>query len=317
MKFFKYLSIFVLAGFCFSPVEAQMSNNPPEVGEKIRAMGAKLNRDIIVGTSKLYAPLLKKMPRNGVRVIKDQAYGSHERHKLDVYQPSNSAGAVPVVVYIHGGGFIRGDKKGAANIGTYFARNGLVSIAANYRLAPKNKWPSGAEDIARMIKWIKSEGVRFGINSKKIFLMGSSAGAAHVAGYVFFEEYQIKDDGVAGAILSSMPSFDLTKKLTAEGGLSHPGERGYFGADVSKYASISPASAIKGRRVPLYIGYAELDMPMVHNQVMMLINAVYERDKMLPAVKQVIGHNHISIIRHINTKDQSYGPDLVDFIKSN
>ena len=60
----------ILINFCarrrFSPVEAQMSNNPPEVGEKIRnAMGAKLNRDIIVGTSKLYAPLLKKMQGTG------------------------------------------------------------------------------------------------------------------------------------------------------------------------------------------------------------------------------------------------------------
>ena len=166
---------------------------------------------------------------------------------------SRNSKAVPVIVYVHGGGSVRGDKKGAANIGTYFARNGLVSIAANYRLAPKNKWPSGAKDIASMIKWIKSEGVRFGINANKIFLMGSSAGAAHVAGYVFFEEYQIKDDGVAGAILSSIPSFDLTKKLTSKGVLSHPGERGYFGADVSKYASISPPVPLKAGKFPFIL----------------------------------------------------------------
>ena len=316
MKLIKILSIFSLVAFLATPTTAQMSANPPEVGAKIRAMGAKLNRKIVVSTFKLYGPLLKKMPRDGVKVSKDQSYGSHERHRLDVFQPVKSAGLAPVVIFLHGGGFTRGDKKGYSNIGLYFARHGVVGITANYRLAPKVKWPSGAEDIASMIKWVKANGAKFGINANKIFLMGSSAGAGHVASYVFFEQHQIKDDGVAGAIISSLPTFDLTKKVTPKGVPGHPGERAYFGADGSKYASMSPASTVGGRKIPLQISYAELDMPMIQSQVKMLIDAVYKRDKMLPAIKQVIGHNHISIVAHFNTKDESFGPDLLEFVKT-
>jgi acetyl esterase len=308
MILFKFLSAFVLAALIATPTTAQMSANPPEVGAKIRAMGAKLNRDIVIGTNKLYGPLLKKMKRDGVKVTKDQVYGPHERHRIDVYQPSTSAGLKPIVLFLHGGGFVRGDKKGFANIGTYFARHGVLGITANYRLAPEVKWPAGAEDISGMIKWIKANGAKFGGDAKRIFLMGSSAGAGHLASYVFFEAHQVKNDGVAGAILVSGPTYELT-----------PGKRNqfpYFGEDAAKYPAMSSIKNIGGRKIPLFIAFAELDMPPIQKQNMLLIDALYKRDKMLPTVKQLIGHNHISITRHFNTKDQSLGPDLLEFIKT-
>ncbi len=307
MKILKLLSIAALVLFLVSPTQAQMSANPPEIAKKIREMGPKLNRDIVIGTNKLYEPLMKNMPRDGVKVTKNQSYGPHKRHKLDIYQPIKSAGAAPIVIYLHGGGFVRGDKKGFANIGTYFARHDVLGITANYRLAPEVKWPAGAEDISGMIKWVKANGAKYGGDAGKIFLMGSSAGAGHLASYVFFEKHQVKNDGVAGAILVSGPTYELT-----------PGRRNhvpYFGEDTSKYPAMSSIKEIDGRKISLFIAYAELDMPSIHKQNMLLINALYKRDKMLPTVKQLIGHNHISISRHINTKDESLGPDLLEFIK--
>ena len=309
MILFKFLSVFVLAALIATPTTAQMSANPPEVGAKIREMGAKLNRDIIIGTVKLYGPLQKKMKRDGVEVTKDQVYGPHERHRIDVYQPSTSAGLKPIILFLHGGGFVRGDKKGYANIGIYFARHGVLGLTANYRLAPKVKWPAGAEDISNMIEWIKANGAKFGGDKNKIFLMGSSAGAGHLASYVFFEKHQVKNDGVAGAILVSGPTYELTIK-------PGKGHFAYFGKDRSNYSEMSSIRNINGRKIPLFIAYAELDMPPIQKQNLLLINALFKRDKMLPTVKQVIGHNHISITRHFNTKDESLGPDLLEFIKT-
>jgi acetyl esterase len=308
MKFIKLFSLFALATLYITPTQAQMSANPPEIGQKIREMGPKLNRKIVMGTNKLYGPLMKKMARDGVKITKNQSYGTHERHKLDIYQSLNSSGPVPIVLFLHGGGFVRGDKKGFANIGTYFARHGVLGITANYRLAPEVKWPAGAEDISGMIKWIKANGAKFGGNAKRVFLMGSSAGAGHLASYVFFEAHQVKNDGVTGAILVSGPTYELT-----------PGKRNhfpYFGEDSAKYPAMSSIKNIDGRKIPLFIAYAELDMPPIQKQNMLLIDALYKRDKMLPTVKQLIGHNHISITRHFNTKDESLGPDLLEFIKT-
>ena len=315
MKFLKFILFSWGCLFFMNPVNAQMSANPPEVGKKIRAMGTDFNRKVIGTTMKIYGPLLAKAPKDGVTVSLNQSYGPHERNVLDIYQPKSKSGSLPIVIFFHGGGFVRGDKKTQGNLGTYFARNNVVGMMANYRLAPKSKWPSGPEDIATAIKWVKQNGTKFGGDHRKIFLMGGSAGTGHVGSYVFFEKYHVRDDGVKGAILVSGPSYDLSTKVTPKGVLGHPGERAYFGADASKYSSMSAINNIEGRKIPVFIAYAELDMPMIQNQNLLLINALYKRDKLLPTVKQVLGHNHMSILKHINTKDESLGPDLLEFIK--
>lgn len=293
-----------------APAMAQMSANPPEVGKTIRELGPRLDREVIQTTARLYRPLLEKAPRDGVSVAEDLEYGPHERHRLNVYRPmAKSATPSPILVFLHGGGFVRGDKRGFANIGIYFARHGVVGITINYRLAPMVKWPAGAQDIGRVLTWIRTNPAKHGGNTDKIFLMGSSAGAGHVASYVFFEDHQPNTpDGVAGTILVSGPTFDTTYL----GSRSSP----YFGTDRSKYPEMSSIENIDGRKIPVFIAFAELDMPPIHRQNHALINALYKRDNMLPTVKQVMGHNHISIVRHINTKDESLGPDLLEFIRT-
>jgi len=316
-RYLKFFSLLALIAILSPSANAQMSANPPEVGEKIKAMGARLTRDIVITTYKLYTPLLATAPQDGVKITLDQTYGPDARNRLDLYQPkARVKRGSPIVVYLHGGGYVRGDKKRQDNIGTWFARQGVIGIMANYRFAPKNTWPSGAEDIVSMIKWIKANARRIGGNAQKIFLMGVSAGAGHVASYVFFERFHINNDGVAGAILLSGPSYDLSLNLDRDGKkLSHSGELAYFGADLSKHEDMSSIRNVYGRKIPVFIAYAEFDMPLIQRQNMVLIEALYKRDKMLPTVKQVIGHNHISITRHFNTKDQSLGPDLLEFIR--
>ena len=121
---------------------AQMSANPPEVGEHIRALGNQLTPEVVAATNQVYAPLLKGAPKGGVVVTKDQAYGMDERQRLDVYQPEKKYYIpTPILVFVHGGGFVRGDKKEFGNVGAYFARRGVLCITMNYRFAPKNKWP--------------------------------------------------------------------------------------------------------------------------------------------------------------------------------
>ena len=323
MNFTKFLSIFLVTALFAAlvpiadPASGQMSANPPEIGAKIRAMGAKLNRDVIVSTVNLYSPLLRDAPTEAVKITPDQPFGSHERHRLDVYQPvAQSSELAPIVVFLHGGGFVRGDKSQSRNIGAYFARHGIVSIIANYRLAPNGKWPSGAEDIAAIIKWIKSKSAKFGGDGSKIFLMGNSAGTSHVATYVFLERFQVENDGVVGAILVSGPTFDLSLNVTPSGELGHPGERSYFGADSSRYDDMSVINNVGGRKIPLFIAYAELDPPLIQRQNKILIDAIRNRDNLMPTIKQVADHNHISIVLHFNTKDESLGPDLLEFINS-
>jgi len=310
LKKILFMVFFSLIAFAVTSSMAQMSANPPNVAEKIREMGNKLNPTVIQGTIKLYMPLLAQSSKEGVKVTNDEKYGPHERHRLDVYAPEKKpANPFPILVFVHGGGFVRGDKRNAANIGYYFARHGILAITINYRFAPEIQWPEGAKDIAGVLKWIHQNGERYGGDKNRIFLMGASAGASHVSTYVFFEDFQIENDGVAGSILFSVGTAD-TNRLA-------PFHMAYFGKDKSKHPSMSVINNIDGRKIPVFVLFAELDMPQYHYQNNALINALYKRDKAMPTIKLLIGHNHISETMHINTKDESVGPDILEFIKVN
>lgn len=97
----------------------------------------------------------------------------------------NNENLAPVVIFVHGGGWKRGDKKWwfdcYGNIGRSFAKEGFVSVVPNYRLAPIHKHPAQAHDIGLAIKWVYENIHIFGGNNQKIFLCGHSAGAHIVA----------------------------------------------------------------------------------------------------------------------------------------
>jgi acetyl esterase len=190
-------------GMLCAAAQAQMSNVPPEVAAKIAAMGPVFNPDVLKATAELYKPLVKAPPYDGVTIVKDVAYGGDDRNKLDIYQREKSKGAA-VLIFIRGGGFVGGSKDGYANLGGYFATHGIVTVVANYRLAPANPWPAGAEDAGKVAAWAKSNAAQYGGSGKRVFLFGQSAGATHVADYTFNETLHPKSGtGLAGAILVS------------------------------------------------------------------------------------------------------------------
>jgi acetyl esterase len=138
--------------------QAQVSRLPMEVQEVLATVGPKWGAAIgknIEATAAAFRPLLRAAATDGVIVARNLAYGEDARQILDVYQPIWRAGA-PVVIFIHGGAYVRGDKDAYGemygNIPTWFARQGMLGLNATYRLAPAAKWPSGADDVRGMVK---------------------------------------------------------------------------------------------------------------------------------------------------------------------
>jgi acetyl esterase/lipase len=287
-----------------------MSANPPDVGQKIRSLGREITREMVQGTMQAYAPLHAAAPTDGVTVTKDVRYGEHERNVLDLYVPQKQTGAKPpIMVFAHGGGFVRGDKSEVANIGYYFARHGVVTIAMSYRLAPESKWPSGPQDVAQVVKWVKDNAAVHGGDTSRLFLAGNSAGAMHIAAYVFYKQYHVENDGVAGVILISSPAVNLSDHV-----LDPMRDAIYYGTDASNYADRSVINHLDESKLPVLLAVGELDLPLVDDQNRQLIDALYKRDNALPVFKTVLGHNHISIVEHIGTADESLGPDVIEFI---
>jgi acetyl esterase len=179
----------------------------------------------------------------------------------------------------------------------------------NYRFAPENTWPSGAEDIAGVLAWIKSNGAAMGGDPTKIIIAGNSAGAMHAADYAFHEELQLADDGVIGAILISTPTVDLEARE-----VDPKRDALYYGADGDRAAQ-SVVNALDGRKLPVLVAYAQNEPAVIIDQVRLLIAGLAARDGRLPLISAAAGHNHISIVEHIGTADETLAPDMLEFIQ--
>jgi acetyl esterase len=99
-------------------------------------------------------------------------------HTLDVYRPVHRGGqgALPVVLYVHGGGFRILSKDTHWLMAIAFARKGYVVFNINYRLAPEHPFPAAAEDACAALAWVVENAARFGGDPERIVLAGESAG---------------------------------------------------------------------------------------------------------------------------------------------
>ncbi len=104
------------------------------------------------------------------------------RQRLDLYLPANRAGArLPVIVFIHGGGWSQGDKSdGARNLMPFVRTGRYAGVSVGYRLTDTAQWPAQIHDCKAAIRWVRANAGRYGLDAERIGVWGKSAGA-HLA----------------------------------------------------------------------------------------------------------------------------------------
>jgi triacylglycerol lipase len=293
------------------PAAAQTSGMPAELQAKVAAIGPKIDPP---ATAKIYAPLQEKEPYKGIKVTRNVKFGADaERQALDVFvAEAPSATPRPVLIFVHGGGFVRGARRAPGspfydNIPVFAARNGMVGVNTTYRLAPKHPWPTGAEDVAAAVRWVNENIAAYGGDPQRVYLMGHSAGAVHVASYVAHPRFHgPKGAGLAGAILVS-GLYDLTARPAG------PNEKIYFGEDASKYAARSPLKGLVERRLPLLVVAAELD-PSIFREDAGILNDALCKAGRCPRYVMLAKHSHMSETYAINTRDTSLSGEILTFV---
>ena len=146
--------------------------------------------------------------------------GSNVDLKLDLYQPTGDLSTSrAAIVFVHGGGFTTGDKAGGSNaelLAKTFALRGYVTVSPNYRLhEKKNGVVSGDDQIESMldvkaaVRWVRANASLYGIDSDRIAIGGSSAGAAIANGVAYSDEKGEGDSGNPGfsSKVNSVMSF--------------------------------------------------------------------------------------------------------------
>ena len=161
---------------------------------------------VIEPTARLLVPGIQENASSILSTPKETlSYGAHPRQQLDVYSPKSpekfSRKPAPILIFIYGGGFLIGDKTLPevplvhANIGHFFTERGFITIIPDYRLLSHGaKFPSGGEDVAGVVEWVKKQ---YGYSPQDLFIMGNSAGGVHVATFMLSPLFKGVRDSVA------------------------------------------------------------------------------------------------------------------------
>ncbi len=274
----------------------------------IAALGNELSLPMIQSTNALFAPLVARPDES--HVLRDVAYGDHERHRLDLFLPEGEGDHRPIVVFVHGGGFVMGGKGEPGmpyygNIGAWAAANDMIGVTLNYRLAPGHAWPAGAEDVALAVAWLTENAVAHGGDPGCIVLVGQSAGATHVAGVV--ADPLLAAGRIAGAAMLS-GWYDVS--------ISDGGERieAYFGTDPALYQQRSPLAGLAATKIPCLFTVSEFDPADFQRQAGAVVAARLAVKGQWPAMHWLKGDNHISPVAQIGSDFDNIGPLLASFV---
>ncbi len=119
----------------------------------------------------------------GVKAHRDLVYveAGHERHKLDLYLPEKADGPLPLLIWVHGGGWQNGSKDGCPPLRGGYIERGYAVASINYRLSGHAEFPAQIEDCKAAIRWLRAHAQEYGLDAKRFGVWGSSAGGHLVA----------------------------------------------------------------------------------------------------------------------------------------
>ena len=198
---------------------------------------------------------------NSNATARDVPYGSDPLQQLDIYAPPKGSAPGPVILFAHGGGWKRGDKKQHGPKGAAYSSRGVLFISMNYRLAPNVVHPKQIQDIASAFAWVKTHAKEYGGDPNRIYVMGHSAGA-HLVDLLatndkYLEEKGLKLSDVKGCISLDTASLDLTQRATLPGPASKMVAdmiTTAFGTDPKVLTDASPLLQLhKGKAYPPFL----------------------------------------------------------------
>jgi acetyl esterase/lipase len=240
---------------------------------------------------------------------------------LDLYSPKGAT-TLPVVVYVHGGFWQKGDKGRVGELPQVFGKAGCVLASVNYRLSPAAKHPAHIEDIARAIVWLQQNAASYGGDPERMFLMGHSAGAhlVSLAGtdLARLEKLGVKTSALRGIIPMDSAAMDLREMVKNDPRTDSP-YRQAFGDKSADWADASPmAHAQEGGKLPPFfvaIAYG----PALENKrrdLQRFVAALRKAGTRVGLVDVSAFRSHESLMTEFGKADDPVAPRLVEFVRA-
>lgn len=248
-----------------------------------------------------------------------------ERQVLDIYAPDDAEN-LPVVFWIHGGGWQTGDKADVQIKPRVFAERGFVFVSTNYRLLPQVEMGEIIRDVARSLGWVHKNIAAHGGDPTRVFVMGHSAGA-QLAALICIDDRYLKAEGVPFEVLKGCvpvdgDTFDLPAIIMIAEfrqtihGLPLPefGHRVKFGNDPKKHIDFSAVTHVApDKGIPPFLILHVAGHPDTTAQALRLRNSL--RDARIPV--KVFGAQettHSKLNADLGLPDDAATRELFEFL---
>lgn len=256
-------------------------------------------------------------------VTRDIVYAANAveppRQSLNVYAPGDAKSA-PVVVFVHGGGWRRGDRADVGAQPRLFNEAGIILVSVDYRLSPKYIYPAHTDDVAAAVAWTKANIAKYGGDPNRIVVMGHSAGCQMAAQIAVdprpLAKVSSKPADVKGVIILDGSVMDIPDRIAKGGEKLAENCRRAFGPDPKVHADASPINHVQpGRQYPPFLLVYVKDGSLSHEQLKAFgrkLNDVGGKAQLA----FMEGKTHASLVADLGAANDTAGPQLVGFIQS-
>ena len=231
------------------------------------------------------------------------------RHRLDLYLPKGKRD-VPVMMFVHGGGFTVGIKDQYAFVGQVFASYGIATAVISYRLSPKTSYPGHVQDTARAFAWLRAHVGEYGGKADKIFISGHSAGATLVAMLgadpAYLHEVGESIDHIAGVI----PISGSFTQSSRSGMFDSP-----YSIDAQVVRNASAINHVAGTHPPFLILYGDRDLPRTGQDAEQMVTALKGAGNSAEA-HEIANHAHMDMINGVMSPSDAGLRYMLGFIRS-
>lgn len=227
----------------------------------------------------------------GVKALRDLAYveAGHERQKLDLYLPEKAEGPLPLIIWVHGGGWQNGSKDGCPPLRAGYVERGYAVASLNYRLSSHAVFPAQIEDCKAAIRWLRAHAREYALDPQRFGVWGASAGG-HLAALIgtcggvkeFDVGAHLDQSSRVQAVCDYFGPTDFTVFVTTPGYESHATdaspEAKLIGGPVlqnkARAARVNPISYVSKDDPSFLIMHGDKDPTVPINQSQMLFEAL-------------------------------------------
>lgn len=186
-------------------------------------------------------------------------YGIDPLQTIDVWRAQGVTGPAPLIVFVHGGGWKRGDKANATGKwkAVHFPGEGYALASINYRLVPGATVEQQAADVAHAVKTLIDRAADYGIDPHRIVLMGHSAGA-HLVALVGTDESYLRGAGlsfrnIAGVVPIDGAAYDVPAQMKDGPRVMQDTYKQAFGTDPARQRRLSPTFNAAAPNAPRFL----------------------------------------------------------------